>query len=154
MFYIFIPPYGYDCEVIIYGKNKYSDELVHSIARGKRWLLERAYISSNSDELMHYGVKGMKWGVRRTPEQLGHKRLTVSSTKVKALLIKNEVDKYKTGGPSGNQNCQLCTWAMEAQLRGKNVLPRAVYSPRDPIFNLNGYDIVKNPKKISISNKK
>ncbi len=24
-------------------------------------------------ELYHHGVKGMKWGVRRTPEQLGHK---------------------------------------------------------------------------------
>ena len=23
--------------------------------------------------LMHYGIKGMKWGIRRTPEQLGHK---------------------------------------------------------------------------------
>lgn len=25
------------------------------------------------DYFKHYGVKGMKWGVRRTPEQLGHK---------------------------------------------------------------------------------
>lgn len=24
--------------------------------------------------LMHHGIKGMKWGVRRTPEQLGHRR--------------------------------------------------------------------------------
>ena len=24
--------------------------------------------------LMHYGIKGMKWGVRRTPEQLGHRK--------------------------------------------------------------------------------
>lgn len=27
-----------------------------------------------SDELMHYGIKGMHWGVRRTPEQLGHRK--------------------------------------------------------------------------------
>jgi len=24
-------------------------------------------------DISHYGIKGMKWGVRRTPEQLGHR---------------------------------------------------------------------------------
>lgn len=33
-----------------------------------------------SDELYHYGIKGMKWGIRRTPEQLGHR--TKTSAKV------------------------------------------------------------------------
>lgn len=33
--------------------------------------------------LAHYGVLGMKWGVRRTPEQLGHKK------QMKAVQKKN-----------------------------------------------------------------
>lgn len=28
---------------------------------------------NNQSEFMHYGIKGMKWGVRRSPEQLGHR---------------------------------------------------------------------------------
>lgn len=108
------------------------------------------------DILMHYGIKGMKWGIRRTPEELGHgpskSRVTVNFTQSKADLIKKEVKKYENGGPAGNQNCELCTWSMECQFRGKNVLPRPVYSPRDVIFEKNGYDIVKNPVKESIKN--
>lgn len=30
--------------------------------------------NQNGSALIHYGVKGMKWGIRRTPEELGHKR--------------------------------------------------------------------------------
>lgn len=34
--------------------------------------------------LQHYGVKGMKWGVRRTPEQLGHRTRKATSNEGQA----------------------------------------------------------------------
>lgn len=47
-------------------------------------------------EFCHYGVKGMKWGVRRTPEQLGHR---ASSKRAKSLSdkMKKEIayDEYR-----------------------------------------------------------
>ena len=39
--------------------------------------------------LIHHGVKGMKWGVRRTPEQLGHR------TKSKRTKMDNTHEDYK-----------------------------------------------------------
>lgn len=35
--------------------------------------------------LCHYGVIGMKWGIRRTPEQLGHRKSSSSEEKVKSI---------------------------------------------------------------------
>lgn len=34
----------------------------------------------DNNELMHYGVPGMKWGVRRTPAQLGRKKMSSSKS--------------------------------------------------------------------------
>lgn len=79
-------------------------------------------------------------------------QVTINSLENIMVNINNEYEKYNEN--DGNQNCMLCTWALEMQLRGNNdFLPRPVYSPRDIIFNINGYDFVKNASKISIEDK-
>ena len=69
---------------------------------------------------------------------------------VKRIAEKVKKDKKD---PTGNQNCMLCTWCMEAWFRGYNILPRPVYSPIDKIFDFEGYDIIKRPTKITIKSK-
>ncbi len=54
--------------------------------------------------------------------------------------------------PTGNQNCQLCTWCAEANFRGINVLPRPIYSPRDPAFDVCAESIVMNPDRKEFPN--
>lgn len=60
----------------------------------------------------------------------------------KRIHEKYESDKQP---PCGNQNCMLCTMCAEAQFRGIDILPRPVYSPRDPVLKILGESIVKNP---------
>lgn len=112
--------------------------------------------------IAHYGIKRRSgrypWGSGKRPFQSGKGKPTtvlksIKDIKTKVNEITNEVDKYRNGGPAGNQNCQLCTWSMEAQFRGMNVLPRPVYSPRDVVLEKTGCDIVKNPEKLKISDK-
>lgn len=74
-----------------------------------------------------------------------------SLSKVKAIVSKIRDHVKRTAKPpTGNQNCQLCTWCTEAHMRGFDVLPRPVYSPRDPVFNIKGESIVKNPIRQSL----
>lgn len=56
--------------------------------------------------------------------------------------------------PTGNQNCQLCTWCAEARYRGINALPRPIYSPRDPALAIKGETVVMNPIKESFKSQK
>ena len=61
--------------------------------------------------------------------------------------IKAEVEAHEEDGPYGNQNCMLCTWAVELQLRGEDFLPRPVISEDDIIFEKGHYSFVKDGKK-------
>lgn len=39
------------------------------------------------NELYHHGIKGQKWGIRRTPEQLGHRRYMPKDNNVVKTVI-------------------------------------------------------------------
>lgn len=71
-----------------------------------------------------------------------------------ASRVRAEAVKYKNGGKAGNQNCLFCTWSVELQCRGINMLPRPVYSPRDTIFNIDGSSFVTGTHRMSITSKK
>ena len=77
---------------------------------------------------------------------------TLEDIKNITYKIKNKVDKDKKK-PTGNQNCLLCAWCSELQLRGIDVLPRPVYSPRDVIFKYIDCNIVKYHRKMHFKNK-
>ena len=78
--------------------------------------------------------------------------LTVSYIKkaIKKIHDKTEKDSKP---PTGNQNCQICTWCLEAQCRGIDALPRAIYSPRDKGLAIYGPSIVIDPYKIRITDR-
>ena len=67
--------------------------------------------------------------------------------KVTFKVIKNVIskihDKYKKDSkpPTGNQNCLLCAWCFLADWYGR-ILPRAVYSPRDPALDIKPEDML------------
>ena len=79
-----------------------------------------------NNELYHYGVLGMHWGVRRTPEQLGHR--TKSSGSSRSAKARVRVNKKKAG------STKLMT-AEEKEAKKKEAMdshdPRQVYANKD-----------------------
>ena len=86
---------------------------------------------------------------KRWKDEEGSSVLKQAKDIVKKIAKKVKDDEQP---PCGNQNCKLCTWCAEAQFRGIDVLPRPLYSPRDPALNIIGETIVKDPVRISIQN--
>lgn len=112
-------------------------------------IIVRYGIKLHKNEIKHHGIDGQKWGVKNGPpypinRQNGklHEQAKQIANKISAKV---EADRKP---PTGNQNCQLCTWCAEANFRGINALPRPVYSPMDPELNIEGETIVKNPIKV------
>lgn len=58
------------------------------------------YLVPTGGELYHHGIKGMRWGVRRTPQQLGHKIEKLTSRNEQLKQAAKEYDrlglKYET----------------------------------------------------------
>lgn len=79
-----------------------------------------------NNELYHYGVLGMHWGVRRTPEQLGHR--TKSSGSARSAKARVRVNKKKAGSTNPMT-------AEEKEAKKKEAMdshdPRQVYANKD-----------------------
>lgn len=117
------PPYGCNCETFMKYTTK-GEPIIEGEVENNKSLFKESYSESDM----------------------------IDRAKDIAKRIRSKVVKDRKP-PTGNQNCQLCTWCAEANFRGYDVLPRAVYSPRDPVFNIKGERIVVNPIRVSVKSK-
>lgn len=85
-----------------------------------------------TNELYHYGVKGMKWGVRRTPEQLGHKILKKS--KHKNLEKWGKDKKHNTLYILGKSGSGKSTVALSLKDKNTDVIHLDLYTEKH-LFN-------------------
>lgn len=77
------------------------------------------------DELEHHGIKGMKWGIRRTPEELGHRNLKKARTA--------NFDKW---GKSENTNI---LWVTGYSGSGKSTAALSIKRKNDKVIHLDLY---------------
>lgn len=70
--------------------------------------------------LLHYGVKGMKWGVRRIPEQLGHKPKSTVAKTDKPGIIKVTVSGHQSIPKSSTPNSILDHLDTKGQVKSRS----------------------------------
>lgn len=74
-----------------------------------------------SNEMTHHGILGMKWGVRRTPEQLGHK---TGAKQKKAADTKEQVSQStekKKSNPKTDESIFLSDEELRARINRLNM---------------------------------
>lgn len=62
------------------------------------------------------------------------------------MIVSKIHDKCEEDGPDNN-NCLLCSWCAESWMRGYELLPRPVYSPRDPALEIFPEDVIDDALK-------
>lgn len=82
-----------------------------------------------NNELYHYGVLGMHWGVRRTPEQLGHRIKSSGSARSAKARVRVNKKKAKEASEDKPMTAEEKTKKKENILRSRNA--KELYANKD-----------------------
>ena len=74
------------------------------------------------NSLQHHGVKGQKWGVRRTPEQLGRRKLTRKKNRFLSGKQKSESNSKKNVKDMTDDEIRTKINRLELEKRYKDLL--------------------------------
>lgn len=82
-----------------------------------------------NNELYHYGVLGMHWGVRRTPEQLGHRTKSSGSARSAKARVRVNKKKAKAASEEEPMTAEEKAKKKENILKSRNA--KELYSNKD-----------------------
>lgn len=82
-----------------------------------------------NNELYHYGVLGMHWGVRRTPEQLGHRTKSSGSARSAKARVRVNKKKAKAASEEKPMTAEEKAKKKENILRSRNA--KELYANKD-----------------------